>query len=121
MCRPRYRLTFRLPLVLHLSVQKGRHSPCLHGCVLNIDDRFQATIDGPSRDQVFEQARRFLLVAGKGHGPMAMTGVLASAHGGRDSWSIVVNSAVTFSPTSLPPDIDALASGDTFARLATSA
>lgn len=97
--REPYRLTFMLPAALQLSVLPGRHQPCVAGCVLNIE-RQLVTIDGPSRDRVLDQARRFVKTAGKGHGAFELKAVLRSPPerrgdlGGRDSLTILHDSEV---------------------------
>lgn len=108
-----YRLTFILPPALGL-VPAGRHQPCLHGCVLDVSGRDIAgdvraplvTVTGLSREQVFEQARRFLKVHGKGCGPMAFSANLTSPCGHIDKWAVSLNSGVTFAPTALGADVD---------------
>lgn len=101
-----FRLTFLLPPVLGLLVAPGRHQPCLHGCLLEIDRAGLVAIEGPSRERVFEQATRFLRVNGKGRPPYSVTATLSSPHpSGRDGWSIIVGAEIAFSPTALPPEI----------------
>jgi hypothetical protein len=100
-----YRLTFLLPPALAL-VPAGRHSPCIAGCVLVIEaDRPLVVLTGPSREQVFEQAGRFLKVISKGAGPQTIAAVLESPCGRRDGWSIAINARVVFAPTALGVDI----------------
>lgn len=79
------RLAFRLPPVLALIVEDGRHSPCEHGCVLVVSGG-GVTIEGPSRDQVIQQATRFFKVEAKGrfvpHGiPVTISGPGGLEHG----------------------------------------
>lgn len=101
-----YRLTFLLPPMLGLLVQPGRHSPCLHGCVLTIEGGGLVVIDGPSRERVFEQATRFLRVNSKGRPPYSVIATLATPDPrGRDGWSIIVGAEIAFSPTALRPTI----------------
>ena len=112
-----YRLSFLLPTVLRLGVLPGRHQPCVAGCVLIIHHTGLITIDGPSRERVFDQARRFLRMQARGHGPLSIAAVLISplpphvgrhgcgGRGGRDGWSIIVGAEIAFAPTSIPPDI----------------
>lgn len=109
-----YRLTFLLPGLLALKVLPGRHQPCLHGCVLTVESLGRVVVTGRSREQLFEQTRRFLRVVAKGAGPLAIASVLETplrhAPSGRDGWSIIVGADVAFSPTSLKPDIGRLES-----------
>jgi hypothetical protein len=111
MSLPVYRFTFLLDPRLRLSVPPGRHQPCIHGCVLEVDSHGLVTITGPSGERVREQARRMLRIHAKGLGAMVMTGVMVTPphlrfeRGGRDGWSIIVNADVAISPTSLPPDL----------------
>ena len=107
-----YRLSFLLPASMILLVPEGRHQPCLAGCVL-IVKRGQITIEGPSRDRVFDQARRFFRVHARKLPPLTIVATLNSPSGyvprGRDGWSIVINSDVTFAPTTIHPNISATA------------
>lgn len=101
-----FRLTFLLPPALSLLVQPGRHQPCLAGCVLTIARTGLVAIEGPSRERVFEQATRFLRVNSKGRPPYSVCATLCCLDArGRDGWSIIVGADVSFSPTSLPPEI----------------
>lgn len=109
-----YRLTFLLPGAISLLVQPGRHSPCLHGCILVIGPCGHVAIEGPSRERVFEQASRFLKVNSKGRPGYSVCATLESpafvpdligCRGGRDGWSIIVGADIAFSPTSMPPEI----------------
>lgn len=109
--RDAYRLTFLLPPVLALQVKSGRHNPCLHGCLLTVESG-RVTIDGPSRQQVFDQARRFFRVEAKKLDPFTVAAVLATPRheglgvpGGRDGYSIIVGSDVSIAATSIEPDI----------------
>jgi hypothetical protein len=101
-----WRLTFLLPPAIGLLAAPGRHSPCLHGCVLTIDRAGVVAIEGPSRECVFDQATRFLRVNSKGRPPYAVAAsVYCPEPRGRDDWSIVVGAEIAFSRTSLPPQI----------------
>lgn len=102
-----HRLAFTVPVTLRLGVIKGRHQPCLHGCSLIVGEHFGAVIEGPSRERVFDQARRFLRVHARGHGAMTIAATLRSPPPARgiDSWSIVIGAEIAFAPTSIPPDI----------------
>lgn len=92
-----------------LRVQPGRHSPCLHGCLLRVEATGLVSIEGPSRERVFEQAARFIRVHAKGLPPQAIAAVLqtppAYAPPGRDGWSIIVGADVSFSPTAIEPHL----------------
>jgi hypothetical protein len=104
-----YRLTFMLPRNLLLSVAPGRHSPCLHGCVLMID-RGLVEIEGPSRELIFQQVRRVMRIVAKGHEPFSTVGVLTSPHPpGRDGWTIIVGADVSIMPTTIEPDLGSAA------------
>jgi hypothetical protein len=99
-----------LPAALYLRAEPGRHSPCLHGCVLTVESRGVVAIEGPSRDRIFDQAARFLRVVTKGAAAQSIAAVLQTpalgrSPGGRDGWSIITGARVAFSPTSLPPHI----------------
>lgn len=107
-----YRLVFRLPPILLLRVKSGRHNPCLHGCVLTVE-RGVVSIEGPSRDQVLAQARRFFRVEAKGLDAFTVAAVLetprceeAGIPSGRDSYSVIVNATVAFAATAIEPNID---------------
>lgn len=120
--REPHRLRFLLPPVLSLVVTPGRHQPCIAGCLLVIERQkdlaFLVMIEGPSREQVFEQARRFLRILAKGFGPLSIAAVLStpaqlapdgapqwSVRGGQDTWTIIVGAEIAFAPTSIPPDL----------------
>lgn len=101
-----WRLTFLLPPALGLLVAPGRHSPCLHGCVLAIDRAGVVAIEGPSRDRVFDQATRFLKVNSKSLPPYSAAATLwCPEPRGRDGWSIIVGAEIAFSPTAMAPTI----------------
>lgn len=101
-----HKLTFLLPDNLLLGVAPGRHSPCLHGCVLMIE-RGRVEISGPSRELVFAQARRFMRIVAKGHDPFSVVAVLRSPDPpGRDGWTIIVGSDVSIVPTTIDADIN---------------
>ena len=109
--RDAYRLTFLLPPVLLLKVASGKHRPCLHGCLLSVE-RGVVSIEGPSRDQVFEQARRFFRVEAKKIEAFTVAAVLHTPHceglgipAGRDPYDIIVGSDVTFTAASIAPNI----------------
>lgn len=120
--RPLYRLDFTLPPVIGL-VAPGRHHPCLHGCVLTVAPDGRVRVEGLSRERVFDQARRFLRIAARGHlpgrqgrpkaaSPLSLIAVLTTPRqphrgvpGGQDGWTIILGAEVAFAPTTLPPDI----------------
>jgi hypothetical protein len=98
-----YRLTFLLPPALGLMARPGRHSPCLHGCVLTIERDLLVSIDGPSRERVFDQAQRFLRVVTKGIAtPNPIAAWLCSPCGRRDGWSIIIRAEIAIVPTLIP-------------------
>jgi hypothetical protein len=104
-----YRLTFMLPASLVLVAPPGRHQPCIHGCVLHVRRAGLVEIEGPSRDALFEQARRFLRIIARGRPPMQIAAHVASppalVQAARDAWWITINSDVTFSPGGIDPVI----------------
>ena len=89
-----------------LLVPEGRHQPCLHGCVLAVD-RGVVRIDGPSRERLFDQVRRFFRAYARKLPALQCAATLDTpgSHGGVDTWSIIVNSDVSIAPTGLPADI----------------
>jgi nucleotide-binding universal stress UspA family protein len=101
-----------------LLVPEGRHQPCLASCVLNVKQGV-VTIEGPSRQRVFDQARRFfraharklpaLQIAAIVEQPRfgdTPAGMLRERAAARDAWTIVINSDVTFTPSGIDPDIE---------------
>src|SRR5450631_3782474 len=114
-----FRLTFLLPPALGLLVAPGRHSPCLHGCMLVIGpcghrarrlgrrktdvNALLVAIEGPSKERVFEQTTRFLRANSKGRPAYAVPATLESPlpWRGRDELSIVVGAEIAFSWTSM--------------------
>lgn len=98
-----FRLIFRLPPSLWLLARPGRHCPCLHGCVLSIDQCRIVEIEGPSRERVCDQAQRFMRVVSKDIAvPDAIPAWLTSPCGRRDGWSIIVRAEIAIVPTSMP-------------------
>lgn len=109
-----HRLTFQIPNIMLLAVPVGRHQPCLAGCVLIVGPSGLVSIEGPSRDRVFDQARRFFRVHARKLPAFQVAAHLAPprAHHSRsglvtiaDCWTIAVNSDVTFAPTGLGADL----------------
>lgn len=97
-----HRLTFMLPDCLALLAPSGRHQPCVHGVVLNVERGGLVRLEGPSRETLFEQATRFLRVLAKGRPPLTVAANLwTPGLGGHDGWTITVNAGVSFSPTAL--------------------
>jgi hypothetical protein len=101
-----YRLTFRLPQSMLLLVHEGRHHPCLAGCVLRVA-RGLVTIEGPSRERLFDQARRFFRAHARNLPALQLACLLETPGraGGADHWSVIVNSDVSFTPTTIEADI----------------
>ena len=77
-----YRLSFFLPKALALSCPPGRWGPCLAGCVVRTDQAGWTTIEGPSREIVLAQWRKFLRFVCRGHGPQDITAVLRTPREG---------------------------------------
>lgn len=103
---PAYRLAFLLPREIAAFVPAGRHSPCLHGCVLTIDRNGWVTIEGPSQERVLDQARRFLRIHARGRGPLQIAMTLVSSCGRwRDPWTAIVNAEIAFVPNALEAEI----------------
>jgi hypothetical protein len=112
-----YRLTFLLPRELTLGLGTGLHHPCLHQCLLFVEHHrerdYCIRIQGPSRELVFDQARRYLRTAARGHlergAAFQIAAVLVTPHkpAGRDRWTIIVGADVAFSPTGLGADLPA--------------
>lgn len=100
-----HRLTFTLPPALRLGVVFGRHQPCLHGCLLSVGTDYRVEIQGPFRERVFDQAKRFLRVHARGHGEQTIEAVLRSPapSRGADTWWIIINAEISFSPTPIAP------------------
>jgi hypothetical protein len=101
-----YRLTFLLPA--SISEPAGVHAPCL-GVFLTVGHGGLVTVEGPSRERVFDQAARFLRVAGKGHAPIAIAAVLRSPCGRADGWQAILGADVAFAPCSIDPHLPAAA------------
>lgn len=104
-----YRLTFMLPASLQLRVPLGRHSPCLHGCVVTVEPVGLVAMEGPSRERVFEQATRFFRVHARGLPALTVSSSLESpakyCPPGRDTWKIVIGAEISFACTPLDPEI----------------
>lgn len=108
-----YRLTFSLPKSLWASAIPGYHQPCLEGCQVAIMRGYVVFVEGPSKELVFDQARRILRIICKGHIAVELPARLESPlrdrfgrpYPGRDTWSIIVNAEIAFTPTSLSSNI----------------
>lgn len=117
-----HRLSFTLPQALRLGVIFGRHTPCLHTCLLFVGTDYRVAIQGKYRESVLEQARRFLRVHARGHGALSIAAVLTTPathpteRTGSDTVMIVVNSRISFSFTPIVPDIDPAADVAAIAR-----
>jgi hypothetical protein len=115
-----YRLTFTLPRTVSLLAQPGRHQPCVAGVVLMVERCGLVTIEGPSRESLFEQARRFMRVINKGRPPLEIQAWVQGpprtrpAYAGseeqpllypapRDLWKIIVDAEVAITPASSLP------------------
>jgi hypothetical protein len=98
---PPVRLTFRLPAALGFAVPVGHHVPCLMGCLITIHLGGLVTVDGPSRERVFEQTARFLRLITRRNPPPPIS--IAAALRGRhsDSWQIVIGADISFVPTGM--------------------
>jgi hypothetical protein len=120
-----HRLTFLLPPTMQLRVAQGRHQPCLHGVTLFVRGTL-VSIEGPSREQTFDQVKRFFRVNAKQLPPFTVTATLQTPQRrgppARDGWTIVVNSDVTLTPAAIvdiarpPPEEDELDVGVLFDR-----
>lgn len=115
-----YRLTFALPPQLVHAVPVGRHQPCLAGCVLTVEACSLVTVEGPSRERVFDQVQRFIRVALKAarlkplpllplQTPVTLRTPAHSAaggpQGGFDGWSIVAGAEIAIVPTTIPAEL----------------
>jgi hypothetical protein len=113
-CELPYRLTFWLPPQIAARALAGAHRPCCNGCALTVSTIGFVTIEGPSRERVFDQARRLLRVCAKREPAFSIPATLETPlrdrfgrpYPGRDSWSIIVNARVAFSPTRLSADVN---------------
>ncbi len=108
MADPRCRLTMLLPPALAL-VPEGVQHPCLMGCLLTVGRGGLVTIDGPSRDKVFEQAARFLqiLIRRNPPPPTSIAATMTFPCGVRDGWQVIVNSEISFAPTGIEATVTA--------------
>jgi hypothetical protein len=87
-----------------LRVHEGRHSPCVQGVLLTVRDGL-VVLEGGSREQVFDQTKRFFRVNAKQLPPFTVAAALETPQrrgsSARDSWTIVVNSEVTLTPAAI--------------------
>jgi hypothetical protein len=103
-----HHLVFLLPALILLP--PGRHSPCLHGCTLDVKPGGVVEIQGPSRDVVFAQATRFLKPHLKDRPAFEISATLRTPCRDRferhfhrsDRWSILCNAGIAFAPTAMP-------------------
>lgn len=109
-----YRLTFMLPRIIAEAAIAGDHRPSFEGCKLSISRAGIVEIKGPSKELVFSQGRRLVRVLSKGFEAYCLPARLETPlrdrfgrpYPGRDTWTIIVNAEVAFSPTSLPADVN---------------
>lgn len=118
------RLTFTLPNTLVLVAKPGPVVPCLMGCLVTVGRNGYVIVDGKSREGVFDQATVFLRslireLRRVGNLPprQIITAALQTAYrlqpqdgycgdlprGGRDTWHIVIEADVAFSPCAVEP------------------
>jgi hypothetical protein len=103
-----FRLSFALPAGWLLSYNGPQ--PLAHGCFCEVA-RYLVSIQGPSREAVFDDAATvFRALMGITGEPLSIAGTLETPHG-RDTWSIILNADVAFSPTSLDPHFPRAATG----------
>lgn len=111
--REPYRLAFSLPPLI--VVPQGRHQPCLHGCVLRIGPGGIVSIEGPSRELVFEQASRFLRIHLRNWPETSLAATLSTPARDRfgrpfprrDGWQIICGAKIAFAATSVPAQFPA--------------
>lgn len=89
-----YRLSFILPDSLYETVPRGRHAPCLHGCLLTVHGAGLVSIVGRPREAVFDQAQRFLRVQGRGHGHLSVPATLTIDTRRPERWLLSAGRAV---------------------------
>jgi len=96
-----WRLSFILPDNLYRSVPRGRHAPCLHGCLLTVHGAGLVSVEGISREVVFEQAQRFLRVNGRGQGRLAIDATLTvlGDEAAKERWLLSAGRARQFAPS----------------------
>lgn len=98
-----YVLSFLLPDTMLLRVPEGRHCPCLHGIVLNVRLGL-VTMQGLSRESLFEQTRRLFRVHAKGLPALRLAATLTEPleHGGaHEVLTLRYDRDVTFRPAAL--------------------
>ena len=106
MSYPTTTICFQLPKAMGL-IPSGRHQPCLHGCVLTVGSiglsESLVRIDGPSREQVIEQALRFVRVHARGGLKIPEIACVIVGPGGRDGGWITVDAKVVFTYGAIEP------------------
>jgi hypothetical protein len=94
------RLTFELPATLALRAPRGRYTPCLAGCRLDVDQRGWVRIGAVDRWQARSQALRFLRgisQAGDVHQEIIALWRHREPHArGSDSGIIVIGDVIAF-------------------------
>lgn len=110
-------LSFLMPRELTAGLSPGTHAPCQFKCLLTVErhrDRdYLVRVRGPSRELVFDQARRYLRLAAKSNiarGEAFQIGAMLLTPGhimrdARDPWTIIVAADVAFSPTGIGADL----------------
>lgn len=102
---PAYRLSFRLPASLAFATRAGVWHPCLAGTLVLVGEAGLVTVDGKSRELVFNQTARFFRAIAKDRPPIIIAAHLIGPERRRDSWTITLNAAVSFAPTGLGTEI----------------
>ena len=104
-----YRLSFLLPAALLPAAvahaYSRMHRPSPSGCWLDAQIPL-VDVFGPSREAVFDHAATFLrTLRRRRRSPCAIAAILTTPArpSGRDSWSIILDADIAFSPTSIDP------------------
>lgn len=102
---PAYRLSFRLPATLAFAVRPGVHHPCLAGTILTVAPGDLVTVDGKSRERVFDQTIKFLRTITKQHPSASFPATLISPDRRRDRWTVIIGADVALAPCSIEPHL----------------